>query len=272
MASPHVHIVRAIVLLLTLCTGTIAHAQRDPQRFVVDICPEGSPLTETQLNERLIDVDTRTGVEHVFRKVFLRAMTEGVYFHENMPGGRSTTSWVYYIPSGNSASTGMRTLGTRDVYSGPLRDEHEVNAVFKDSLAVLGELELVLGERISSDVAEGYFLYWAEPDSDAFRRVELPLVQGALHIGPDLFPDLAGENVEVVLRNSTAPGEVLGHAMLQFIPPSVERHLRVMMCDAMASMPGSNVAQQRSECLRLMQEWYGRVYPANALRVACTDR
>lgn len=271
MVTSPVHIVHALVLLLVLCTGTIAHAQQSAQRFVVDMCPEGSPLTEAQLNERLIDVDSRTGVEHVFRKVFLRGMTEGVYFHENMPDER-VTSWVYYIPSGNSASAGMRTLGTRDVYSGPLRDEQEVNNVFTDSLAVLGELELVLGERIPSDVAEGYFLYWAEPDSDAFRRVALPLEQGALHIGTALFPDIAGDKVEVVLRNSTAPDEVLGHAILQFIPPPVERHLRVMMCEAMANIPGSTVAQQRSECLRLMQEWYGRVYPANALRVACTDR
>lgn len=266
---------RSIVRLLLFTSAVISSAalcaQAGNQRFVVDICPDGSPLTEEQLNTRVRDAQEKAEVEREFRAVFAHMELDKVLYHENLPDGR-LQNLIFYIPSGHSASTGMRTLGTRDVYTGPLRDEAELQALFADSLAVLGELELVLGAAFPPELAAGYFLYWTEPGGDAFRRVDLPVRDGALRIGRELFPGLQGERVEVVLRNDAVPDRALGHAVLHFIPTAVERHLRVMVCEALAGMPGSTLAKQRAECVRLVGEWYGRVHPANALRAQCTDR
>ncbi len=265
------HIVRLLLFTCSVVSSTMLCAQAGKQRFVVDICPDGSPVTEEQLNARVRNAQEKAEVERELRAVYARMELDKVLYHENLPDGR-LQNLIFYIPSGRSASTGMRTLGTRDVYTGPLRDETELQALFADSLAVLGELELVLGAAFPQDLAAGYFLYWTEPDSDAFRRVDLPVRNGAVRVGRDLFPGLDGERVEVVLRNSQVPDRALGHAVLHFIPTAVERHLRVMVCEALASMPGSTLAQQRAECVRLVGEWYGRVHPANALRAQCTDR
>lgn len=271
MPLPTFTTIRLVLFACSLVTSAGLHAQVNEQRFVVDICPDGSPLTEEQLNARVRHARVQADVEREFRAVFARMELDKVLYHENLPDGR-LQNLIFYIPSGRSASTGMRTLGTRDVYTGPLRNEAELQALFTDSLAVLGDLELLLGAAFAPSLAAGYYLYWTEPGGDAFRRVDLPVRNGALRIGRELFPGLDAERVEVVLRNDQVSDGALGHAVLHFIPAAVERHLRVVVCEALAGMPGSTLAQQRAECVRLVGEWYGRIHPANALRVQCMDR
>lgn len=266
---PHPHCCLWYLLLPIGLWLAAAPAHGQAQRFIADICPDGSPVTETELNALLRDARTRMDADRVLRRTFARGPMDGVYYHEVLGDGR-IQNLIFYPPSGGSAATALRTLGTRDVYAGPLRDTAELHALFTDSLAVLGELELALGASFPADMAEAYFLFWSQPGGDDFRRVELPLRDGLLRIDRALFNDLGGERVEVVLRNRTRPGEVLGHAVLRFVPPTVERNLSVMVCKA--TPLGGTLAQQRAECVRLLGEWYGRVYPPNALRAHCTDR
>ncbi len=253
-----------LLVLFTHCGAACA------QRFVVDLCPDDSPITEAELNIRLRGAGSVKEVEQVFRNTFSQAILGKVSYHELLDDGRAQ-DLTYYIPSGSSARTALRTLGTRDVYTGPLSGTAELEALFADSLSVVGTLELPLGASFPSDEAEGYFLFWASPGSDEFRSVDLPLEEGSLRIQKDLFRGMAGDRVEVILRNHSRGNSVLGHAFISFIPSPVERNLRTFICEATAGGRGLTLAQRRAECVRLSTELYGHMYPPNALRLMCMD-
>ena len=255
---------RAFAFLLVLLASMGLAAQ--DLSFKVGDHPQPGGMTEAEFKQRVAQAKSEPKFEALLRTAFSE-LREGVIDYMVIgPDGRGTRK-QYSAATRRTATPRAATMATRG--NEVLRNRAEFQRLFSDTLVVVGALRVRLGLTDDAFTARGFTVYWTRPGGSEFQYAPVPAQEDALVLDAALLGVAPGDAVEVVLRNSSVPGETLGHCVLIFMPEAGQRELRRALCRWKEEEPGATREQQVDRAASLVEQFHGRPYPPNLEVLLC---